>query len=245
MPTRIYCPLLTESPTRLECPAKQAQHLRVLRFQLGDALQLFNGKGDFAEATIIHLDKKSIQLEIAALQMASPSETYPIHLIQALTRNETMDWIIQKATELGVKSITPIISERTQGRLKGSQLDKKMTHWQEIMISAAEQSGFNFLPTLHSPLLFLDFLAELNPDSPPLFIFDPEEKQAFYDLHIHPTSSQLLIGPEGGFTKEEVNAAVRDHATPLRLHHNILRAETAAIAALSMTQLHFGRHSHD
>ena len=241
MPTRIYYPLLTQGPHLFELPSKQAQHVRVLRFKLADSLQLFDGKGHVAPARITQLDKKSIWVEIEALQIAPQTDLYPIHLIQALTRHETMDWIIQKATELGVKSITPVISERTQGRLKGNQLDKKMQHWQEIIVSAAEQSGLNFLPILKTPLQLIDFLTGLTTHAPPLFIFDPEATQSFHDLKSIPASSQILIGPEGGFTADEIQAAIRFQATPLHLHQNILRAETAAISALSIGQFHFGR----
>ncbi len=242
MPTRIYYPHLTQCASPLELPPKQAQHVRVLRLSLGESVELFDGKGHFAEAKLVHLDKKSVQLELADLHIATPAQTYPIHLVQAMTRNETMDWIIQKATELGVKSITPIMSERTQGRLKDSQLDKKMTHWQEIIISAAEQSQLNFLPLLKAPLLLSDFLAGLNAHSPPLFIFDPESSQSIRDLHAHPKTCQLMIGPEGGFTAAEIKAALAHHATALRLHQNILRAETAAITALSISQFYFSSH---
>jgi 16S rRNA (uracil1498-N3)-methyltransferase len=240
MPSRIYYPLLSQSPPIFELPAKQAQHVRVLRCNLGDALEVFNGKGHFAEAHIIHLDKKSVQLELKALQIATQAETYPVHLIQALTRNETMDWIIQKATELGVKSITPIMSERTQGRLKADQLNKKMLHWQEIIISAAEQSQLNFLPILKEALTLENYLAAQNEHAPPLFIFDPQSSHSFHDLRTHPKACQIMIGPEGGFTPAEVKMALTHHAQSLRLHQNILRAETAAITALSLCQFHFG-----
>ena len=241
MPTRIYYPLLTQSPNQFELPSKQAQHLRVLRFNCGDSLQLFDGKGHFADARIQQIDKKSVRVEVDALQIAATADTYPIHLIQALTRHETMDWIIQKATELGVKSITPVISARTQGRLKDKQREQKMQHWQEVIVSAAEQCGLNFLPILKAPLPLTDFLAERTAHTPPLFIFDPEATQSFHDLHTIPASSQIMIGPEGGFTADEIKAALYHQAIPLRLHHNILRAETAAIAALSIGQFHFGR----
>ncbi len=240
MPTRIYYPALTQETERIELPPKQAQHIRVLRLHLGETLHLFNGRGHFASATLIHLDKKFVHLERDALQIAEPPTTYPIHLVQAMTRNDTMDWIIQKATELGVKSITPIMSERTQGRLKADQLEKKISHWQEIIISAAEQSHLNFLPILKIPLTLAEYLKEQDQHSPPLLIFDPESPHSFHDLRSHPKTCQILIGPEGGFTAAEIKTALTHQATSLRLHQNILRAETAAITALSICQFHFG-----
>ena len=241
MPTRIYYPLLKQSPERFELPSRQSQHLRVLRFGLGESLEVFDGQGLLAVAHISYIDKKQIQLERGVLQKAPTLLTYPMHLIQALTRHDTMDWIIQKATELGVQSITPVISERTQGRLKDQQLTKKMIHWQEVMISAAEQSHLSILPELRPLQRLDDFFSCLGTDSPALFIFDPAAEKSIDEIHSAPQSSQIMIGPEGGFTAAEVKQALAHQAIPLRLHQNILRAETASIAALSICQFHFSK----
>ncbi len=237
MPPRIYYPELKQSASCIDLPAKQAQHLRVLRLLQGEEVELFDGKGQTAQAKLLEISKKRVALEREPIVSVPAPETHPVHLLQALTRHETMDWILQKATELGVKSITPLICERTQGRLKGEQGQKKQAHWQEVLVSACEQSGLNFLPVLNPPILFVDYLQQHSLQNAH-FILDPQSTHSF-EAYAPPAASSLLIGPEGGWTASELLQALAAGAQPICIHANVLRAETAAVCAISLCQYAF------
>lgn len=232
MTTRIYCPLL--SPGYFSLAEPQAQHVRVLRLKGGESLILFDGKGQLAQAEIIQLDKKKVEVKVEKIDAAVPTETYPVHLFQALIRPDKMDWIIQKSVELGVKSITPILCERTQGRLSTQQIQKKSEHWNEIIISSAEQCGLNFLPVLHPPLSFEKMIPALPVESSGVFILSPVAPTSFSEIKCPQAGAALVIGPEGGFSAEELTWAA--HLQAIRLHENVLRSETAAIVALALCQ---------
>lgn len=241
MSPRIYYsgPFSLTMPQSLD--SRGAHHVRVLRLQTGDLLTLFNGIDQLAQARIEQLDKKQVQVRLLQIDNALPLLVRPLHLVQGLIRSDKMDWIIQKAVELGVTEITPVICERTQGRLKPTQWEAKCLHWQEIIMSAGEQSGNNCLPTLHAPRLFSDFLGQHSSQPVSTFILDPQATQTFHDFTA-PTSSteiRILIGPEGGFTSTELSLAAYSGSLSICIHPHILRAETAAIAALTQCQFHF------
>lgn len=229
--TRIYVPTLASPVTEL--PEKAQQHVRVLRLQVGDTLELFDGQGHIATACIRSIDKKNIQIDVQPLVVAPLPQTYPIHLMQALINPTKMDLIIQKAVELGVKSITPLICERTQGRPE--RVAQKMQHWQAIMESSAEQCGLNLLPVLH-PIIALDSVPEAarTLGAHPVMLSPLAAKQS---LGPRPAATAVIIGPEGGFSPRELAWATAQHLDALCLHENILRAETAAIVAIHYLQL--------
>ena len=227
MSTRIYLPEFSEI-----LPPKQAQHVRVLRLNINDEIELFDGQGNVAQAKIKTIDKKNIGIEIVSQNNVQTPKTFPIHLGMSIIRE--MEWAIQKAVELGVTEITPIVADRSQGRFKPEQAAKKMQHWQEIIIAACEQSGLNFLPKLNN----------ITPHPCPLpqgargLILDPYATKELRDIPPS-ASATLLIGPEGGFTEAEIKSAKAAGYQTLRMHDNILRAETAAIAAIALSQFHF------
>lgn len=235
---RIHLPHIPSNDT-VELDEKAAQHLRVLRLRIGEGVQLFDGMGIVAEATLLHCDKKRVALQLGKRYEASLPAIYPVHLIQSLIRNDNMDWVIQKAVELGVKSITPLIGERVQGRLGGAQLAKKMLHWQEIIVSAAEQCGQNILPRLHSLIHFEEVTHHARSLDSELVMLDPAASTTLRDLSPRPKAIALLIGPEGGFSSTEMQAALQKEWPRVALHPNILRAETAAIASIAMCQFCF------
>lgn len=236
---RIYFPELTDRQRQIELSAKQAQHIRVLRLNTHDPVELFNGKGLNAEARLTLVNKKTVAAEILAYFQVPTPRTFPIRLAMSLIRNEPMDWVMQKSVELGVHEIVPIIAERSQGRFNAEQAEKKQTHWFEIMVSACEQSGLNFLPRLHPLCTFSDFIHQ-DADSGYKLLLDPYASLNLKSLKKHIThSGTLLIGPEGGFTEPEITTAKLAGFMPISLHEQILRAETAAISAVAITQFYF------
>lgn len=235
---RIYFPELAQISNLLFLPTKQAQHVRVLRLNPQDHIELFDGKGLIATSQITKIDKKSVELELLSKTSAKPAATFPIHLAMSYIRNEQMDWVIQKSVELGVKEITPIMAERSQGRLNQEQAEKKQAHWFEVMVSAAEQSHLNFLPTLNPACTFEAFLASGTASGMKL-ILDPYATSSLKAIKPTHRSATLFIGPEGGFSDNEVSKAKGAGFMGIQLHEQILRAETAAITGIAMTQFCF------
>lgn len=222
---------------RHELPEAQAHYIgRVLRLAAGDAVQLFDGSGREFVGELVEVGKKSVQVELREQFAGLAESPLRIHLGQGLSRGERMDWAIQKATELGVAHITPIVSERCEVRLKDERADKRLAHWQQIAISACEQCGRSVLPSIHPPMLLGDWLARteaelklvLHPIAEPL------------TSHVRPATLAFLIGPEGGLSEAEVAEAQRAGYQAARLGPRVLRTETAPVAALSVAQQLWG-----
>ena len=218
-------------------PEEQAHYIgRVLRHGVGDALQLFDGSGQEYLGQLIEVGKKSLRVELTEQLPGLPDSPLRIHLGQGLSRGERMDWAIQKATELGVAEITPIVSERCEVRLKDERADKRLAHWQQVAISACEQCGRSSVPLIHPPQLLSDWLAQV----------EAELKLVLHPLaeplvsHAKPQSLAFLIGPEGGLNDAEVNLAVTANFQAARLGPRVLRTETATAVALSVAQQLWG-----
>lgn len=218
-------------------PEAQAHYIgRVLRLAVGDAVQLFDGSGQEFVGELVEVGKKSVQVELRERFAGQPESPLRIHLGQGLSRGERMDWAIQKATELGVTEITPLLSERCEVRLKDERADKRLAHWQQIAISACEQCGRSVVPTINAPLGLPGWLAQteaelklvLHPVATPLA------------SHARPASLAFLIGPEGGLSDAEVQQAQRAGYHPARLGPRVLRTETAPVVALSVAQQLWG-----
>ncbi len=218
-------------------PEAQAHYIgRVLRLAAGDAVQLFDGSGSEFVGELVEVGKKNVQVELHE-QLAGLAESpLRIHLGQGLSRGERMDWAVQKATELGVAEITPIVSERCEVRLRDERADKRLAHWQQVAISACEQCGRSVLPVIHPPLALADWLAQaeaelklvLHPVAAPLA------------SHARPASLAFLIGPEGGLSEAEVQQAQAAGYQAARLGPRVLRTETAPVVALSVAQQLWG-----
>ena len=218
-------------------PEEQAHYIgRVLRHSAGDAVQLFDGSGQEYLGQLIEVGKKSVRVELTEQLPGQPDSPLRVHLGQGLSRGERMDWAIQKATELGVAEITPIVSERCEVRLKDERADKRLAHWQQVAISACEQCGRSSVPLIHPPQLLSDWLAQV----------EAELKLVLHPLaeplvsHAKPQSLAFLIGPEGGLNDAEVNLAVTANFQAARLGPRVLRTETAAAVALSVAQQLWG-----
>ncbi|EXF46811.1 16S ribosomal RNA methyltransferase RsmE [Pseudomonas sp. BAY1663] len=208
---------------------------RVLRLAAGCAVQLFDGSGSEFRGVLTDVGKKLVVVELQEQLPGQPESPLRIHLGQGLSRGERMDWAIQKATELGVAQITPIVSERCEVRLNDERADKRLAHWRQIAISACEQCGRSVLPVIHAPRTLDDWLSVeaelklvLHPVAAPLA------------SHARPQTLAFLIGPEGGLSDAEVERAGAAGFHPARLGPRVLRTETAPVVALSVAQQLWG-----
>lgn len=220
-----------------ELPEDQAHYIaRVLRLGAGDAVQLFDGSGREYRGALLEAGKKRVLVELCEELAGMTESPLAIHLGQGLSRGERMDWAIQKATELGVSEITPLVSERCEVRLKDERADKRLAHWRQVAISACEQCGRSVLPVIHPPVTLAEWQVSvqaelklvLHPVAVPL------------QQHARPQSLAFLIGPEGGLSEAEVTAAQAAGFQPARLGPRVLRTETAPVVALSVAQQLWG-----
>lgn len=231
---RIYTeqPLQIGSTIALE--AQASHHLgKVLRAAVGDPLRLFNGDGCEYAAEIIAIDKKSVTVQVQRADRVERESPLAIHLGLGISRGERMEFALQKATELGVAAITPLITERSGVRLAGERADKKSAHWRAVIISACEQSGRCDLPQLHETMNLTNWLSGAKGERK--FVLHHRSAQRL-DGAMRPASADLLIGPEGGLTAEEIAAAEAVGFAALSLGPRVLRTETAPLAALSILQ---------
>ncbi|WP_462380132.1 16S rRNA (uracil(1498)-N(3))-methyltransferase [Pseudomonas sp. Marseille-QA0892] len=218
-------------------PEASAHYIgRVLRLTVGDPVQLFDGSGDEFQGTLKEVGKKHVIAELTEQVPGLEESPLRIHLGQGLSRGERMDWAIQKATELGVSEITPIVSDRCEVRLKDERAEKRLQHWRQVAISACEQCGRSRVPTLHSPVTLAEWADAVEADLK--LVLHPVATP----LTAHPRPSQLafLIGPEGGLTDAEVALAGSSGFLPARLGPRVLRTETAPVVALSVAQQLWG-----
>lgn len=225
---RIFTHPLPPALTQTQLEGDSAHYLlKVLRVKTHQKLELFDGAGQMLPCTVIQSDRRSLTIETQAIQAIDNQSPRHITLCLALIKPERFEWALQKACELGVNAIQPIISERTDGRLV-DKLDKKMPRWSSILQNAAEQSLRSHLPQLHAPVS----LEHLIPHGQGIFL-DPQAEQP---LQATTQDIQLLIGPEGGWSQVEQDWARAQNFTAASLGPRILRAETAAITSLSLCQ---------
>ncbi len=238
---RIYSSAALSSGLRTELDGQAFAHLvRVLRMNDGDPVRLFNGDGHEYAGQLYDVQKKSASVLVGDILRSEAGTSLNLHLGQVVSKGDRMDFTIQKATELGICAITPLWSERCEVRLKGERLDKKMEHWQKVAISACEQSGRNRIPAIHPPQYFADWTKDNNADV--RLLLHPHRQKPLRD-YPQPASVALLVGPEGGFSEQEVEMAMSSGFAGLTLGPRILRTETAALAALSVFQFQWGDFS--
>ncbi|TDO06681.1 MULTISPECIES: 16S rRNA (uracil(1498)-N(3))-methyltransferase [Halomonas] len=215
-----------------------AHHVaRVLRLAEGASLELFDGVGREARAVITEASRKRVVVCIEAVAAGSGESPLAVHLGQAISKGERMDYAIQKAVELGVAAITPLYTERGDVRLKGERAARKLAHWQAVVVSACEQCGRATLPPVYPPVGLADWLTDR--DEALRLVLHPGAAGALEPREA-PASVALLIGPEGGLAEAEVEAARGVGFTPLALGPRVLRTETAPVVALSLLQFRFG-----
>lgn len=219
-------------------PEGPARHVgRVLRLKVGDALTLFDGQGCEAAAELVEVERKQVMARVIEVRAGRAESNLAVHLGQAISKGDRMDYAIQKSVELGVAAITPLYTEHGDVRLKGEREAKKLAHWQAVAVSACEQCGRASVPVVHAPMALGDWLAArveplrlvLHPGTPGIL----ERVESI-------TAASVLIGPEGGLSPREIEGAEAAGFAALTLGPRILRTETAPVVALTLLQQRFG-----
>lgn len=237
--TRIYTDLdlVTEEIFRL--PETAGHHVsRVLRMRIDDSLILFNGKGGEYSANILSVQKSNVEVKVSSFSEIERESPIQIELAQGLSKGEKMDFTIQKAVELGVNKIVPLITSYSNVRQNEKQFEKKLDHWRKVITSACEQCGRNQIPELDDITKLIDWMPNNNSDLK--IILDPEVNSSLADLSNDIKSISLVIGPEGGLSSSEIQYLKNNGFMGIRLGPRILRTETAALAAVSALQNRFG-----
>ena len=229
---RFYCPEPLRAGLTIALPDAVAHHQHVLRLQPGEAITLFDGAGGQFAAQIASIDKRRASAVIGAHEPHEAELPFAITLAQALPEASKMDWIIEKAVEMGVAAVQPLAAQRCVVRLSGERVDKRMAHWQGVIVAASEQSGRNTLAQLAPLQDFTGYVSAAA--SQPRILLSPRGTQslAAWARTQAPQPVTFLIGPEGGFTAQEEDLALTNGALALSMGPRILRTETAGIAAV-------------
>ena len=233
---RFYCPAPLHTGLALSLPAGAARHVQVLRMQPGEALTLFNGEGGEFDATITRMGRSDVDVEVGVHHPVEREAPRAVHLLAGITANERMDWLVEKATELGVASITPLVAERSVLKLKGERADKKLAHWQGVAVAAAEQCGRNRVPVIH-PAVSLNTWLQQAASGHRWVLSLSEGTRALSHMLADGAPVTVLSGPEGGLSPAEEAAALAGGFAPVTLGSRVLRAETAPLALLAALTL--------
>jgi 16S rRNA (uracil1498-N3)-methyltransferase len=233
---RVYAQATLAAGARVELDGASAEKLtRVLRLRRGDRVLLFNGDGFDYPGALDPLTKGRVAVTVDGRANATPESSLRIVLLQALARADKMDWILQKATELGAAGIQPIISERTEVKLDGERVERRMRHWQGVIQAACEQCGRAVVPTLSMPLPLDALIGE---SLPPLRLALHPQGEPLRSLEADSMMPGVCvaIGPEGGFSDTDLRLLERIGFRRLALGPRILRTETAGAAVLAAIQ---------
>jgi 16S rRNA (uracil1498-N3)-methyltransferase len=239
--TRVFVDAALAPGTTVTLPATVAGHLlRVLRLGMGDACVLFNGDGRDYDARIAGAGKRDASVEVLSARELANESPLRIVLLQALARGEKMDWIVQKATELGVAGLVPVASERGEVKLDGERADKRTAHWRSVAIAACEQSGRARVPDIAAPQPLAKALGALPPQACRL-VLDLEAETSIATLQLGARKDVVAaIGPEGGWSAGDLALLRGAGFAGLRLGPRVLRTETAGLAAIAALQARFG-----
>ncbi len=242
MSARFYVDARLASGDTLSLPATAARHVQVLRMQPGDSITLFNGhdnvgEGEF-EATVTRMGRSDVDVTIGHYTATEREAKRAVHLAVGMPANDRMDWLVEKATELGVTSIQPLMAERSVLRLSGERAEKKLAHWRAIAIAACEQCGRNRVPVIHEATSLSQWLkstAQQAITSQRLLLSLQGGTQPLAQAVNITDSTPLLFlsGPEGGLSPTEEAAALASGFKPVTLGSRVLRAETAPLAVLA------------
>ncbi len=236
---RIYHPQPLNVGDQVALSDDAANHVgRVLRMSTGQTLQLFDGSNYIFNAEIIVADKKRVQVQVADSTLADRESPLDIHLGQVMSRGEKMEFTIQKSIELGVNTITPLLSERCGVKLDGERLDKKLQQWRKIAIAACEQCGRNRIPEIRPVMALEDWCGE--PTDGLKLNLHPRASQSINTLPVPVKQVSLLIGPEGGLSADEIARTANHGFTDILLGPRVLRTETTALTAITALQVRFG-----
>jgi len=233
--TRSHVDLPLHAGAEVVLPEDVAAHLlRVLRLQVGDACVLFNGNGHDYDARITVIGKREARAEISAARHIDNESPLRITLLQGIARGEKMDWILQKATELGVARILPVTSDRSEVKLDAQRADKRLAHWRGIVVAACEQSGRAIVPDVSAPQSLAQGAGLREGRG---FILDPFARASLSSVRDAPLREcTVAIGPEGGWSPRDREQLVAAGYEGLKLGPRVLRTETAGIAAVAALQ---------
>ncbi|WP_373990858.1 16S rRNA (uracil(1498)-N(3))-methyltransferase [Duganella sp. BuS-21] len=237
---RFFCPQPLAIGQIVALPEAVAHHIQVLRLAQGGLITLFNGEGGEYTASLSEIARRSVTAEIKAHTPREIELPFAVTLAQALPEGSKMDWIIEKAIELGVSGFQPLAAQRCVVKLSAERAEKKLEHWRGIIVSASEQSGRNRLAQLTPPQDYKQWITQQ--DMHRRIILTPRAEQSLADWSRHhsPQAVTLVVGPEGGLSEQEEDLALRHGALPLAMGPRILRTETAALAAVSILSAAWG-----
>lgn len=230
---RIFTSQDLSAPLQVQLEKDAANHVsRVLRMSQGQHVELFNGDGHSYRGQLTTIDRNHVVVDINEVLLNNNESPLTIHLYQGVSRGDKMDLTLQKGVELGVKEFTPLITERCGVKLDEKRWQKKHEHWQKVIESACEQCGRNTIPTLHPAIKLQPALEQLTSNS---FFMHPDASDSFKSINADTKSQlQLWVGPEGGFSDEEINWVETHGCKPVSLGPRVLRTETAALAAVAV-----------
>jgi len=231
---RFHCAVALAANSSISLPPGAARHVQVLRMQPGDALTLFDGTGGEFGATVERMGRSDVEVRVGERIAVEREAARAVHLAVGMPANERMDWLVEKATELGVASIQPLMTAHAVLRLTGERADKKRAHWEAIAIAACEQCGRNRVPQIHPVQPFANWLSAQADDSPRFVLSLAEGTRPVHEVAQNEfRHAWVLSGPEGGLSTTEEKDAISRGFMPLSLGPRVLRAETAALAALA------------
>ncbi len=237
--TRIFQPYTINQNSLITLDDNAFNHLiRVLRMKTGESITLFDGSNQITPAVIHEVNKKTVIVKTENSVLDNRESPLNIHLGQVISRGDKMEFTIQKSVELGVNTITPLLSERCGVKLDQERLEKKVQQWQKIVISACEQCGRNIIPSINPVMKLETWCANLT-DSLKLNLH-PKAEQGINQLPNDNKNISLLIGPEGGLSNEEINMTHQYQFTDILLGPRVLRTETAALTAITALQVRLG-----
>lgn len=237
---RVHVPGPLAEGAEIGLPEAAAGHVtRVLRLRPGAPLVLFDGRGGEFHGEMVAIEGDRVRVRLGERTRGLGESPLAITLVQGVSRGERMDWTLQKATELGVRTIVPVLAARSVVRLDEQQAARKLRHWQSIVVAACEQCGRSTLPEVRAPVELARFCAG-SPREGRRLLLSPSGPASLAGLADVGPRIELLIGPEGGFEDTEVEAAVRAGFAPVCLGPRVLRTETAGIAALAVLQALWG-----
>ena len=240
---RIHVPTKLSRGLQLALPPGAARHVQVLRLQPGAPITLFGNVGDSGEyaATVISMGRSEVQVRVLGHSPVERETRRAVHLALGVPANERMDWLVEKATELGAASVQPLVTERTVVRLDAERAQKRVAHWRSIAIAACEQCGRNQVPEIHAPETLVSWLGMRTPPIEghtrlvlSLLAQAVDLRELVHGGGLAAAHWTVLIGPEGGLAGAEEARALASGFVPVSLGARVLRAETAALAALTL-----------
>ncbi len=237
---RLYVATELRPGATVDLPEASARHAaQVLRMRAGDEAIGFDGNGRQFRIRVVAATKRCVRAEVGEEVPALGEPPLRVTLAHGLSRREKMDWVMQKATELGVSRIVPVVTERSVVRLDPARADKRLAHWEAVTAHACEQCGRSVLPIIEPAIGLGDFLAQRDRGEDSV-VLEPDAPARFADIDLDPVFLTLLVGPEGGLTLDESAAAQRSGFTAASIGPRTLRTETAALAGLALAQARWG-----